>query len=326
MQEQTPVINDSKSAVELSDNLRLCSDKSTGPAVKAIIAINCIFFAMMLLSAAYAQFDSPASASISAAATAHKWIIMLLALPGRMLTDCGANTISDTILRQQYWRLITSAFLHLNLLHLAMNMYVLWDFNRSVEKFYGSAKFVCIYLMAAAGASITSLLFIDPANISVGASGAVFGCFGALVAFLWTHRPHFPKSFIRLYKKIFFVFFVYSIACAYVFKDMDTAAHAGGFLVGLWTALCIMPIAPGVLGWRRYDLVRLLLVAVVLLAGVIVDDKEVRAGANLKRRRALGYDRMYSVTTAREVQAGNREIIVWTPEVPCGQCMHRPCG
>jgi rhomboid protease GluP len=237
-------------------------DKQPSPAIVLLIAVNVgVFIAMV----------SSTLINNAAADVAPSWISTLIAMPANTLNMWGANTTSRTILDHQYWRLIASSFVHLNALHMAVNMYVLWDFTRPVEKFFGTSKYLVIYLVSAIGASIISLFFIDPSNVSTGASGAVFGTFGAMVAFFWVHRHHFPHRFTLLYKKIFFVFFVYSVACAYVFKDMDNAAHAGGFLVGLWTALCIIPQTPAIKDWRKIDLIRLAFVVVVLLIGLAVD-------------------------------------------------------
>ena len=203
------------------------------------------------------------------------WMMLFIAMPSHTLEAWGANTTTHTVLLHQYGRLLASAFLHLNLLHLAANMYVLWDYNRLVEKMYGSAKYMIVYLASAVGASIISLMFINPENVSVGASGAIFGSFGAMAAFFWIHRSSFPPKFLLLHKKILFVFFVYSVACAYVFKDMDNAAHAGGFLIGLWTGLCIMPAAPQAVAFRRSNYINLVLIALLLLIGLFIDNRQI---------------------------------------------------
>jgi membrane associated rhomboid family serine protease/Flp pilus assembly protein TadD len=255
-------------------------DKEATLAVILVMGVNiCIYVAMV----------SSTLLNNAAADVAPSWISTLIAMPTNTLNLWGANTTSRTILDHQYWRLIASAFVHLNALHMAVNMYVLWDFTRLVEKFYGSSKYLAIYLISAIGASIISLFFIDPSNVSTGASGAVFGTFGAMAAFLWLHRDHFSARFTNLYKRIFFIFFVYSVACAYVFKDMDNAAHAGGFLVGLWTALCVIPQSPNVKGWRKIDFIRLAFVFCVLIAGLFIDTKFI--SENPRAQAEGAYDR-----------------------------------
>jgi membrane associated rhomboid family serine protease/Flp pilus assembly protein TadD len=241
-------------------------DKPMGPAIKWLVAVNCVVFFAMLISAFVSNAIDNSDKS---------WVMLLISIPSRTLEAWGANTATHTILLHQYGRLLASAFLHINLLHLAANMYILWDYNRLVEKMYGSSKYMVIYLASALGASIISLMFINPENVSVGASGAIFGSFGAMAAFFWVHRSSFPAKFILLHKKILFVFFVYSVACAYVFKDMDNAAHAGGFLIGLWTGLCIMPTAPNAVAFRRADYINLILIAVVLLIGIFIDNRQI---------------------------------------------------
>ena len=80
-----------------------------------------------------------------------------------------------------YYRMVTSAFLHdpSFLLHVAFNMYALLAFGSQVERLLGGARYLVLYLVAALGGSVASLLFVNPYVPSIGASGAVFGLFGA---------------------------------------------------------------------------------------------------------------------------------------------------
>src|SRR5277367_6621062 len=123
-------------------------DKKPSPAVLLVTTVNVVIFLAMVSSTLINN---------AAADVAPSWISTLIAMPTNTLNLWGANTTSRTILDHQYWRLIASAFVHLNALHMAVNMYVLWDFTRLVEKFYGSSKYLAIYLISAIGASIISL-------------------------------------------------------------------------------------------------------------------------------------------------------------------------
>lgn len=78
----------------------------------------------------------------------------------------------------EWWRLITSAFLHANLIHLFFNMIFLWWFGRPLENLIGPGRFLSIYLVSALAGAAGALLF-SPQGITVGASGAVFGILGA---------------------------------------------------------------------------------------------------------------------------------------------------
>jgi membrane associated rhomboid family serine protease len=92
----------------------------------------------------------------------------------------------------EWWRLLTSSFVHGNLLHLAMNMFALWQAGQLVERIFGSARFAGLYLLAGIGGSLGSLgwglLSQHPVN-SVGASGAIFGIIGGLLAFIGREAP-----------------------------------------------------------------------------------------------------------------------------------------
>jgi membrane associated rhomboid family serine protease len=81
----------------------------------------------------------------------------------------------------EYYRLLTAAFLHGSLLHIGFNMLVLWTLGPTLERILGHLRFVVLYLLAALGGSVASYLFSNPLTPSVGASGAIFGLMGALV-------------------------------------------------------------------------------------------------------------------------------------------------
>ena len=83
----------------------------------------------------------------------------------------------------EWWRLLTCTVVHAGVLHLAFNMWALWDSGQLTERLFGSAWFTAIYLFAGVGGSLASMLW-QPAAVSVGASGAIFGVFGALLAYL----------------------------------------------------------------------------------------------------------------------------------------------
>jgi len=91
----------------------------------------------------------------------------------------------------EWWRLLTAAFLHFGLFHLLMNLVILWQIGGLTERLFGHIGFSVAYVLAAVGASLTSLFF-HPMSVSAGASGAVFGLYGALGAFLLMQRASIP--------------------------------------------------------------------------------------------------------------------------------------
>ena len=93
----------------------------------------------------------------------------------------------------QPWRLLTSAFIHFGVIHLAFNMYALYRGGVLTERLYGSARFAVIYLLSAIAGSVVSGWW-DPLRNSAGASGAIFGVYGALLVFFAMRRADIPPQ------------------------------------------------------------------------------------------------------------------------------------
>ncbi len=143
----------------------------------------------------------------------------------------------------QPWRLLTATFLHYGVIHLALNMWVLWDAGRLTERLYGNTAFATLYLLSGLGGAAVSVAW-HPEVASAGASGAVFGVYGALLAFAKLGGAEVPgKSFQRIRKSGAF-FVLYNVAYGFLNTGIDNAAHLGGlatgFLVG-W--LFIRPLS-----------------------------------------------------------------------------------
>jgi membrane associated rhomboid family serine protease len=111
----------------------------------------------------------------------------LLTRPGGDLYKWGALFITRVddadgsligLSQGEWWRLLSSAFLHAGIIHLALNMYVLWILGAGLEEAMGRARFLLVYAVSGLAGSAGALL-LSPTAITVGASGAVFGLFGA---------------------------------------------------------------------------------------------------------------------------------------------------
>lgn len=156
-------------------------------------------------------------------------------------SNFGMRTIDG-----QWWRLLSSIFLHFGLLHLLLNMWVLWGVGRLVERLYGNWVFVFLYLCAGAAGALTSVAW-DPLKNSAGASGAIFGILGACLAFLLHRDMKVPNKIIRAHGLSTLAFVLFSLISGVMQTGIDNAAHVGGFLVGV------------VLGWvlaRPLDMAR----------------------------------------------------------------------
>ena len=131
----------------------------------------------------------------------------------------------------EQWRLLTAVFLHGGIFHLLMNAYALWIFGPVVERELGRVRFLLIFLTTGLFASAASYAFAtDPVQVSVGASGAIFGVVGAFVSYNYRHRE-LAVAAARLRGLVPFLILnlVFSFAIAFI----DWRAHLGGFLAGL---------------------------------------------------------------------------------------------
>jgi membrane associated rhomboid family serine protease len=131
----------------------------------------------------------------------------------------------------QWWRLLSSIFLHFGLLHVAFNMWALYINGIIAERIFGNLRFLFIYLVAGLAGSITSLLWHPIVN-GAGASGAIFGVLGALIAFYVKKERGIPASVIKAQLTISGIFVIYSLLNAARYQGIDNAAHIGGLVAG----------------------------------------------------------------------------------------------
>ncbi|TNF98377.1 MAG: rhomboid family intramembrane serine protease [Gammaproteobacteria bacterium] len=132
----------------------------------------------------------------------------------------------------QWWRLLTSMFLHFGILHLVFNMWALWDAGRLTERLYGNFHFLWIYIFSGLFGSLSSLYWNNDDVVSVGASGAVFGVFGALMAYLVVQKYSVPVQLLRRLMNSAIFFIGFSLFYGFTKSGIDNAAHVGGMLSG----------------------------------------------------------------------------------------------
>lgn len=139
----------------------------------------------------------------------------------------------------EWWRLGSALFLHFGLFHLAMNMLSLWDGGRLVERMYGTGRFLLIYFCSGLSGNLLSLIAQGDHAVSGGASGAIFGVYGALMVFLWRERGHLhPAEF----KWLFWGaagFSTVTIVLGLQVTGIDNAAHIGGLLAGTLSGMAL---------------------------------------------------------------------------------------
>jgi len=142
-----------------------------------------------------------------------------------------------------WWRLASAMFLHFGLLHLALNMWALWDGGPLVERLYGPARFAIIYLASGVTGNLLSLVVHGSDTVSGGASGAIFGVYGALLVCLVRERRRLdPLEFRWLFGGAA-LFAVATLVMGVFVRGIDNAAHLGGLAGGaLLGALLLRPL------------------------------------------------------------------------------------
>jgi rhomboid protease GluP len=134
---------------------------------------------------------------------------------------------------------MTATVLHAGLVHLGFNMWVLWDAGRIAERFYGSLQFLLIYLISGLFGSLASLFFAARTGVSVGASGAIFGVVGALLAALFTKQSKLPPGLAASMRSSMLLFVGYSLFMGFISSFIDNAAHIGGLVSGFAAAVIL---------------------------------------------------------------------------------------
>jgi hypothetical protein len=137
-------------------------------------------------------------------------------------------------------------------------MLALWNVGPLVERLLGNLSFLVMYLASGLLASVASLLW-HPQTISAGASGAVFGVFGALLGFLLRHPRSIPAEVLAEYRKSTLAFLLYNVVFGFIAQGIDMAAHMGGLAVGF---VCGLILSQPLGSVRTVHPLRILLVAV----------------------------------------------------------------
>jgi len=133
----------------------------------------------------------------------------------------------------EWWRLASAMFLHFGILHLSMNMWALWDGGQLVERMVGPLRFVAIYFLSGIAGNLLSLVSHHGQAVSGGASGAIFGIYGALLVCLWRERRQLhPQEFRWLFWGAS-GFTAVIIVLGLLIPGIDNAAHAGGLVAGV---------------------------------------------------------------------------------------------
>lgn len=178
------------------------------PVTIALIAANALVFAIMILSGVSAFSPTPREAIAFGA-------------------DFGPFTFNG-----QWWRLVTSMFVHFGIIHIGLNMWCLWNLGRAAETLLGRFSYLLAYFASGIFGSIASVYW-HPLAAGAGASGAIFGLAGVLVSFVKLKKT---PTHLQINKKMLSslgTFIFYNLIYGAAIPGISNAAHLGGLLMGL---------------------------------------------------------------------------------------------
>jgi rhomboid protease GluP len=186
------------------------------PVTTTIIAVNVAVFVAMTLSGA--SLTSPSN---------------------EFLVRWGALTGTYTIFMER-WRVLTSNYVHIGLLHIAFNMWCLWNLGFLAERIFDRWTYFLAYTVCGIAGSLASLA-VHPHQIGAGASGAIFGLAGALISALYLgHLPVHPSA-LKATLKSLLSFAGYNLVFGAVVPGIDNWAHIGGLVAGLALGTALSP-------------------------------------------------------------------------------------
>jgi len=148
-----------------------------------------------------------------------------------VLVKMGALFGPITVLGGEWWRLFTAMFLHGGMTHLLMNMFSLYLIGRGVEQYFNTTSYLIIYLFSGLLGGLASL-YMHPASVGVGASGAIFGIFGAMAGFFLAHREKI-EAHTKAFMKEFAIIIGINLVIGFSIPSVDVSAHVGGLFVGI---------------------------------------------------------------------------------------------
>jgi rhomboid protease GluP len=183
----------------------------------ALIAINALVFLAMVASGI--SFTQPSPLDVAT------W---------------GGDFGPLTVGAHQYWRLLTSTFLHFGIIHIGFNMIVLYQIGPFIERVFGRVRYLAIYLTAGLAGSIVSVS-MHPMSVGAGASGAIFGLYGAVFGFLLVRRNQLNPLVTKSIGRSAGIFLVYNLLYGSISRTTDLSAHIGGLLAGFLIGMLLIP-------------------------------------------------------------------------------------
>lgn len=172
------------------------------------------------------------------------YILTILPIVGEGIFYAGMS-VNYLIADGQWWRVLTSIFVHSGFLHVLFNMFSLFLFGPELEKIAGKARFLTIYLLAGIFGNVATFVFQDGYYASVGASGAIYGIFGAFAALVYYTRRTMPQL-----KQIIMPIIIISIIITFLSPNVNFVSHLGGLITGFIIGLTYFS-PKNIIRWRK---------------------------------------------------------------------------
>ena len=183
------------------------------PVTADLIVINAIMFVVTLLTGGF-ETDN---------------LVRLGGLVPAFVTENG-----------EWYRVLTAMFMHGGVLHFAMNMIALYYLGSAMERSIGPVRFLGLYLAAGLGADLT-IVFLGAANeLTIGASGALYGIMAALFYITFSHRNWFTPASVGSIRKMIAINF----AITFLIPNISIVGHLAGFAIGFLAAVALIPKIP----------------------------------------------------------------------------------
>lgn len=183
--------------------------------------------------------------------------------PGGSLFENGA-LVGLLVADGEWWRLVTAMFLHASILHIAFNMFALYWLGTIVEEAIGTGRFVLIYFASGLAGSAGALVFSSPVDVTVGASGAIFGIMGALLVLEYMTTGSFAGQAMGL--------IVINMVITFTIPNISVGGHLGGLIGGIAATYALMRTRYARPSWIGPALVAGIGVASVVVAYIRVEN------------------------------------------------------
>ena len=185
--------------------------------------------------------------------------------------DFGPRTFNG-----EWWRLVTSMFVHYGIVHIGLNMWCLWNLGRAAEVLMGRVSYLLAYFVSGIFGSIASVYW-QPLGVGAGASGAIFGMAGVLVSFIYLKKTPAKFPLNKNFLGSLGTFIFYNLAFGAAIPGISNAAHIGGLVMGLAVGT-LLPAAAASESARRARLSIVVGLSAIALVGSALEAKHLRAG------------------------------------------------